>query len=402
MAIRTLVDDIDQLISIYRDGLLEDIIPFWVDHSVDKQFGGYLTSLDRDGSVIDMDKSIWLQGRFVWMLSTLYNTVEPRDEWLDVAKQGIDFLDAHGFDADGRMFFTVTRDGRPLRKRRYVFSEMFTIIAFAEYAKAANEPSYLQRAQELMELAIHYMETPGLLEPKTNPEVRPMKGMSAPMILITTAQVLRGAGGDADYCNEIIQRSISEIERDFIKPDFKAVMETVGPEGETLDCYEGRTLTPGHAIEAAWFIMDEAITQDHSPRLIKIGTDMLDWMFKFGWDEEYGGMLYFRDVVGRPVQEYWHDMKFWWPHNETIIASLLAYHLTGERKFAEMHHKVHEWAFRHFPDPEYGEWFGYLHRDGRLSVPTKGNLWKGGFHVPRMYWKCWQICEAIKAAKSEG
>ena len=138
----------DEFIRIYRDGLLEDIIPFWTRHSVDRECGGFLTSLDRDGTVIDTDKAVWLQGRFVWMLSALHNTVahygiDPKPEWLEIAQHGIDFLDAHCFDDDGRMFFLVTREGKPLRKRRYIFSETFTTIAFAAYAQATGDAALL-------------------------------------------------------------------------------------------------------------------------------------------------------------------------------------------------------------------------------------------------------------------
>jgi N-acylglucosamine 2-epimerase len=81
-------------------------------------------------------------------------------------------------------------------------------------------------------------------------------------------------------------------------------------------------------------------------------------------------------------------MKFWWPHCEAIIATLLAWSLTGDEKYARWHQQVHEWSFRHFADPEFGEWYGYLHRDGRVSAPLKGNMWKGPFHLPRMLWYC--------------
>jgi N-acylglucosamine 2-epimerase len=118
---------------------------------------------------------------------------------------------------------------------------------------------------------------------------------------------------------------------------------------------------------------------------------MLDWMWTRGWDDRYGGIFYFRDVDGKPVQEYWQDMKFWWPHNETIIAALLAWSLTGKEVYGDRHTLIHDWSFQHFPDPVHGEWFGYLHRDGRLSVPLKGNLWKGPFHLPRMQLVGWQI-----------
>ena len=184
-----------------------------------------------------------------------------------------------------------------------------------------------------------------------------------------------------------------------MKPDLRVVLETVGPNGELIDHFDGRMLNPGHAIEAAWFIMDESVQRGGDERLLRIGTTMLDWMWEWGWDTEYGGMIYFRDVKHLPVQEYWQDMKFWWPQNETIIGTLLAYHLTGDEKYARWHAQIHDWTYAHFPDPEYGEWYGYLHRDGRLSVALKGNMWKAGFHVPRMQWKCWQILEEMKRVR---
>ena len=192
-----------------------------------------------------------------------------------------------------------------------------------------------------------------------------------------------------------IDGSIEEIERDFMKPEFEAVLETVGPNGEFIDHFDGRMMNPGHAIEAAWFILQEAQHRQGDQHLVQLGTTILDWMWRQGWDEAYGGLLYFRDVKGLPVQEYWQDKKFWCPHNEAIIATLLAYQMTGDPKYAQWHQMVHDWSYAHFPDPVYGEWFGYLHRDGRLSVPLKGNMWKGPFHLPRMQLRCWQILQEM-------
>jgi N-acylglucosamine 2-epimerase len=184
-----------------------------------------------------------------------------------------------------------------------------------------------------------------------------------------------------------IDRCIDEIERLFVKPEYEAVMESVAPNGDVVDHFDGRLLNPGHAIEAAWFIMQEGHFRQNTT-LIQLGCSMLDWMWQRGWDEQFGGLFFFRDLIGKPVQEYWHDMKFWWPHNETIIATMMAYTLTGDPKYAQWHQLVHDWSHLHFADPDYGEWFGYLHRDGQLANPSKGNLWKSCFHHPRMQWMC--------------
>ncbi len=386
---------LDHLVSVYRDGLLDSVIPFWMKNAIDGECGGYLNCLDQDGTVLSTDKPMWAHGRFVWMLSTLYTTVEQRPEWLEAAEHGVRFMRKHAFDEDGRMFFSTTREGKPLRKRRYIFTETFGLVALAAYAQASGDERAKQEARQLYELIIRHITEPGLLEPKVVPETRQMKGLAVPMIMTVSSQVLRDTIGHP-LCEEWIDRSIDEIERDFLKPEFEAVLEAVGPSGEFLDTLEGRMICPGHSIEAAWFILHESKHRNGDARLRDLGLRILDWSWKQGWDPEYGGLLYYRDARNLPCTEYWHDMKFWWPHNEAVIATLLAYQLTGDEKYSEWHAMVHDWTHERFPDPEHGEWFGYLHRDGRLSTRVKGNMWKGPFHVPRMQWYCWQLLDEMQ------
>jgi N-acylglucosamine 2-epimerase len=380
-----------ELIKTYRDGLLNDTLPFWMTHCIDRQHGGFMMSLDRNGTVVDTDKSVWQQGRFTWLLGELYNNVERRDDWLELAKHGARFMDAHCFDAaDARMWFHLTRDGRPIRKRRYAFSESFAAIAYGELAKATGEEQYAIKAKNAFHRFIDHNLNPLGVEPKFT-DTRPSKGIGFPMITIVTAQELRESI-ELPEANEWIDRSIDDICRNHLKHDIECVMETVSPNGEMIDHFDGRTLNPGHAIEGAWFIMREGQMRGDQ-KLVQTGCTMLDWMWERGWDDEYGGILYFVDVNGGPVQEYWHDMKFWWPQNEAIIATLLAYSLTGDAKYADWHSKVHDWTYDHFPDREFGEWFGYLHRDGSVSSTLKGGMWKGPFHMPRMQLTCWKILE---------
>lgn len=378
---------------MYRETLLNDVIPFWLRHGVDREYGGIITSLDRDGTVLDTDKSVWFQGRAAWMFATLYNTVESREEWLEAALSCRDFSRRHCFDSCGKMYFTVTREGRPLRMRRYVFSEAFAAIANAAIAKATGDAAAANDAVVNFAAFLRYSFTPGLMAPKFGME-RPAKSIGSLMIAIAIAQELRANLGDIAVegrsCTEWIDVCISEIERDFVKPEHEALMETVGRNGEVLDHFDGRTLNPGHAIEVAWFIMHEGKVRCDR-RLVGLGAQILDWMWQRGWDTEFGGLYYFRDLKGLPVQEYWHDMKFWWPHNEAVIATSLAWNLTGDAKYAAWHRAVHDWSFGHFADPRHGEWFGYLHRDGSVSVRLKGNMWKGPFHLPRMLWYVWKL-----------
>jgi N-acylglucosamine 2-epimerase len=385
------------LAAVYRDSLLDDVIPFWLRHGIDHEHGGYLTSLDRDGTVIDTDKSIWFQGRGAWMFATLYNSVKKNPEWLVVARSGIEFLRLHGAGPGGKLYFTVTRDGRPLRMRRYAYSESFAAIANAAYARAAGDDRAANDAVSHFAAFLSHSFDAGTMPPKVDPATRPTIGIGPLMICIATAQELRENIGEAEVsgrtCSEWIDWAIERIERLFVKAEHEVVMEQVGPNGEIIDHFDGRQLNPGHAIECAWFILHEGSLRDDS-RLVRLGLTMLNWMWKRGWDAEHGGIYYFRDLRGLPVQEYWHDMKFWWPHCEAIIATLLAWTLTGDETYAHWRRQVHDWSFAHFPDPEFGEWYGYLHRDGQVSTTLKGNMWKGPFHLPRMLWYCWRLLEA--------
>lgn len=385
-----------ELFHTYRGGLLEDTFGFWFPRCIDTKNGGYYTCLDQDGGLLQTDKAVWFQGRMAWMLATAYLEIEPNEQWLQWAQSGVEFIEKHCFDTDGRMFYSVTEEGKPLRKRRYQFSETFAIIAFAAYGRASGKEDYIARAENLLRQVLQNAETPGLLEPKTNPQTRPMKGLAWPMILLVTAQELRKYC-PGDFVEHLIENCINEIERDFVKPQMQCVLEVVAPDGGFIDNLDGRCVNPGHSIEAGWFILEEARLRGNDERLIRLGRQIIDWSLKLGWDEEHGGIFYFRDARGLPCTEYWHDMKFWWPHNEAIIATLLAYELTGDESYAQWHQRIHRWNEAHFPDREHGEWFGYLHRDGSVSTRVKGTMYKGCFHLPRMQLIASQIVQRLSA-----
>ena len=386
-----------RLAKSYREDLVADVLPFWLKHGRDRQQGGILSALNRDGSVIDSDKSVWVQGRTAWTFATCYHTVESKAEWLEFSSECLRFIEDHCRGPQGKLYFTVTRDGQPLRMRRYVYSEAFAAIGNAAYARATGNPAAKDRAIHYFETYLHYSFTPGVMPPKSEP-TRPSKGLAPLMIAIVTAQDLRELIGEGPVggssCTQWIDRCIDEVERDFFKPDLPALMEIVGPHGELIDHFDGRTLNPGHAIECAWFILHEARHRKGDQRLLRLGLAILDAMWTRGWDTKFGGLLYYTDVRGLPVQEYWAEMKFWWPQAEAIIATLLAWTLTHDAKYARWHEMVHDWAYRVFPDKEFGEWFGYAQRDGTISTALKGNMWKGPFHIPRMQWYCWQLLES--------
>ena len=377
----------------YRDDLVNNIIPFWLKNGLDKVNGGVYTCLDRDGTVMDTTKSVWFQGRFGFIMSFAYNNIEQNPEWLAASKSAIDFIEKHCFDTDGRMFFEITADGVGLRKRRYVFSETFAIIAMAEYSKATGDKSYAVKAVNLIKKVVEWMKTPGVLQPKYTDAMNCI-GHSVTMILINSCARVREVIDDKVLDDQIME-SITNLREKFMHPEFKALLETVAPDGSFIDNITGRLINPGHCIETAWFILEEAKYRLWDKELVDMALTIIDWSWEWGWDKQYGGIINFRDCKGFPQQDYSQDMKFWWPQCESILATLYAYEATGEEKYLEMHKQISDWTYGHFPDHEYGEWYGYLHRDGTVAQPAKGNIFKGPFHVPRMMIKGYMLCNEI-------
>ena len=376
----------------YKKDLCENIMPFWLKNGLDRVNGGIYTCLDRDGSLIDSTKSVWFQGRFAFVCSFAYKTIEKNPEWLAAAKSTIDFIEAHCFDSDGRMYFEVMADGTPLRKRRYVFSESFAAIAMAEYSKASGDKTYAEKALKLFKDIRKFVATPGYMPAKYLDSLQ-AKGHSLVMILINTASRIRNVISDP-VLDQQIEESIASL-KDFMKPEFKALLEMVGPNGEFIDTCNGRVINPGHCIETAWFLLEEAKHRGWEKELTAQALQILDWSWEWGWDKQYGGIINFRDCRNLPPQDYSQDMKFWWPQTEAIIATLYAYEATGDDKYLVWHKQISEWTYAHFPDNECGEWYGYLHRDGTVAQPAKGNIFKGPFHIPRMMIKAYDLCKEL-------
>lgn len=377
----------------YKKDLTENIMPFWMKYGLDRENGGVYTCVNRDGSLMDTTKSVWFQGRFAFVCSFAYNNVEKNQEWLDAAKSTLEFIEKHCFDEQGHMYFSVTAEGKPLRKRRYVFSETFAAIAMSEYALATGDQHWAKRAIQVFEDTQRFLATPGFLPAKFEADVK-LQGHSIVMILINVGSCIRKVVDDPKLTQQI-DESIEKLKKYFIHPEFKCLLETVGENGEFIDTNMTRTINPGHCIETSWFIMEEAKLRGWDKPMFDLALQVFDWSWDWGWDKQYGGIINFRDCKNLPPQDYSQDMKFWWPQCETIIASLYAYLGTGDEKYLYRHERISEWTYAHFPDAEYGEWYGYLHRDGTVAQPAKGNLYKGPFHIPRMMIKGYMLCQEI-------
>jgi N-acylglucosamine 2-epimerase len=378
---------------LYRAELLEQVLPFWVANSPDRGNGGYFTCLDREGKVFDTDKFIWLQGREVWCFSYMYREVEPRKEWLEMALLGADFLEKYGRDAQGNWYFSLTRDGKPLIQPYNIFSDCFACMAFAALYRIRPEERYKKIAVDTFHRILERQHNWKGDYNKAYPGTRPLRNFSLPMILCNLSLELEPIIGSGPV-NELIPQVIHDVMEVFYQPETGLILENVSPDGQPVDCFEGRLLNPGHSIEAMWFVMDLG-KRLGDERLVRRAVDIMLRSLEFGWDPEHGGIFYFLDAKGHPPQQLEWDQKLWWVHVEALVALAKGYAATGDERCRNWFVQLHNYTWRHFRDEGGGEWFGYLNRQGEVLLPLKGGKWKGCFHIPRALFQVWKTLEQL-------
>ena len=332
------------------------------------------------------------------MFSVLYNRVERREGWLEIARGGAEFLAKYGMDEGGNWYFSLTREGRPLVAPYNIFSDCFAAMAFAQYAAASGDEGARDIAVRTYENILKRKAEPKGKYAKRVAGTRDMKSMAVPMILANVSLEM-GDLLEKERTEEVLDICVEEVMQEFLDEERGILYENVRPGGGHLDCFEGRLVNPGHGIEAMWFLMDVGRRRGDE-RLIERCIEVVLKTLEFGWDEKYGGIFYFLDAEGKPVQQLEWDQKLWWVHLEALVALGMAYAETKDEKIWEWNERVHGWAWGHFPDAEYGEWFGYLNRAGEVLLDCKGGKWKGCFHVPRAMYLCWKEFEKM-AGKEE-
>ena len=384
-----------ELATLYKDTLLNNVVPFWEQNSIDWEAGGYFTCLDRSGKVYDTDKFIWLQNRQVWTFSMLYNRVEQRSDWLKIAGHGANFLAEHGRDAQGNWYFALDRSGQPLVQPYNIFSDCFAAMAFSQYALADGESWAKDVAIQAYQNVLRRKDDPKGQYNKTYPGTRSLKSLAVPMILANLTLEMSWLL-PSEELDRVLDLTVREVMTDFLDKERGLMFENVAPDGSHVDCFEGRSIAPGHGIEAMWFIMDIA-NRRQDPDTINQAVDVVLNILNFAWDDKYGGIYYFMDADGHPPQQLEWNQKLWWVHVETLVALAMGYRLTGRAACWEWYQKVHEYTWTHFADAEHSEWFGYLDRQGEVLLNLKGGKWKGCFHVPRALLMCWREFEELAA-----
>ncbi|PCJ56143.1 MAG: N-acylglucosamine 2-epimerase [Planctomycetota bacterium] len=381
--------------AFYYDQLVNKILPFWENNSIDKEFNGYFTCLNEDGSVYDTDKFIWLQARQVWVFSKLYNDLNQNESWKDIATSGVKFLTEHGQDPDGNWYFSLNQSGKPLMAPYNIFSDCFAAMALSEYAKLNKDMELKEKSLKTFQNIQKRSSEPNNKYKKAITENRGFHSLSLPMISLNLQLEMNWILDSKDFLTKINAQAHQIIDRHLDK-NLNIFLENIAINTIDQDTFQGRLISPGHGIETTWFLMDVGLlTNDTS--LIDKSISILLSTLEYGWDSKYGGLFYFMDKHNKPMQELEHDQKLWWVHQEALIATAMGWRIQQNEDCQKWFKKLHDYAWDHFNDPKHGEWFGYLHRTGEKLNTSKGGKWKGCFHTPRAIYRCYKELKMIES-----
>ncbi len=370
---------VQQCLDLYKRSLLDDVVPFWMRHGVDPEHGALLNCLDDSGKVLSRDRYLWSQGRGLWTFSALYNRIDQKPEWLDVAHGIASYLKSNGRDAEGRWMYRLSEGGEVLDRDISIYVDGFILNGLSEYILATRDAEARVIALETYENVDNRIRTPGSYGIAPYELAKGVKTLGIPMIF------------SFFYCGfaKAIQRpdiywrgvELAQEVFGFYDSERDALLEFASAEGGRAGIPEGSVSVPGHAIEAMWFLIS-IFEETGDYQGIHRCCELIRRHIELGWDEEYGGIRLAVDVDGKePVCWRKADYKPWWVQVEALIATAYAYLHTRDDLFIEWHRAIRDYAFSHYPVAT-GEWTQWLDRTGRkgdsAALPVKDP-----FHLPR-------------------
>ncbi len=377
-----------------RAELFDSVVPFWERHVVDTAHGGYHDHLDRDGTPYDEIKHVGLQAQALWFFSRLVSEVERRPQWVAAARSGAELLVRKARRADGRVFATLTRDGRGASLAGSPRNDLFVANALAEWARASGDAADLELARQALESALALARASRTPDPKEFPGAVALSTLDTLTLAFDALDSfeLASPGYVADH--ERFWRARARLH---VRSEFDLVLEHVALDGSVLPGPEGRLVCPGRWLVAARQLFERAAAAGDTHGVDE-ALDAMESALDFGWDGDDGGLYLYLDREGySPVQIEW-SRKLAWVHSAALLATLSAYSATRAPRWLERFEQVADYTLSHFPDATHGEWFASLDRRNFVSQRFKSGPRKGGFSTPRTLLRCDQLLGGLIAS----
>ena len=385
--------------------LVDDVLAWWCAHGPDPQHGGVLTCWDNAGGrLVSTDKYTWSQGRWAWLTARLALAADrgvldvDADWWARQSEATARFLADHVLLPDGRTAFVTTRAGEPFEPvpggglHTSVFADLFVALGFAGLAQLRPDDGWGPRSVDILRRSAAAIAA-GDFRSEPYPVARGHLSFGLPMILVGVGeQVFRATG--AGEAAAVVREAAERIEERFRTGDDVAEMPRA--DGTDDGSLLARHRTPGHVLEAVWFLHHARDLLGASPLadpavLVPIAAHALE----VGWDGEHGGLLRYTDAAGgapagrrtddpyeQLVVSTW-DTKLWWPHAEALYTTAVLARTTGDPGMQRWHERLREYTLGVFPDGPGREWTQVRDRTGAPLDKTVALPVKDPFHVAR-------------------
>ena len=372
----------------YKNYLLNGIMSFWENRTKDNEFGGYFTCFDRQGNLTDPKKYIWFQGRQLWIFSALSNVFQD-EKWMLLANHGRNFLVQHAYAGNGRWNYQLTQEGKVEIGTNSIYSDLFVLSGLAEYAIAAKsdkDEKLILDTYKSIEKNVYNMDFKEIYHNVWNPKY---KKHGLYMITLIVAPIVSKVIGD-EKTKGLIDHCLENILYVFAKDEHETLFEAVGRNGEYMDDDEGHITYPGHTFESCWASIFEG-RRRHDQSIIDRAVKIFDWAYRWGHDDQYGGIYSYVDVKNKTPKQFdwnketnmsWDDKNFW-VNAEAIAVTAAVFSETKNMDNFSRFIDISDWTYKHFFDQRYGEWYAELFRDGTIKRSDKGTIWKAAYHVPR-------------------
>lgn len=370
----------------YGKYLTDEILPHWLSISKDEEFGGVFNVFDENSKVATTDKLVWFLGREMWSYAMTYRLVEPRPEYIEMCEHLYAFLKKIT-PPDGRLPFTVTRDGKTKREQNagngvFYYSEMFCAMGCAQYYRICKREEVWESAELYFDVAYDLYQKNKFTTQEDAEE--DCKALGLHMAMIAMVQFVRNVGRNYEKFDAAARDVMTEMmSGGFINEEKKCVNEYKPFGNEKLTTWVADMCYPGHVYEAAWFVFCEGEVQNDD-RIREYGKKLLDYAMPEGF-EELTLLIPTDRNLSKPLAEDLIDTYRHWPNQEAVVAFSMAYYMFGEEKYLDLAKRLEEEAFAYFADREDGRWYISINKsEGKVTErKNKAGHIEGPFHLER-------------------
>ena len=229
----------------HRYWLFDDFLPFMDKYVIDHDLGGFMTTVDRDGTQVDSNKRTWFEGRGIWVYSYLYNKIKQDPKYLEAAQKSADFIMKQNPLGKELMPVGFTKEGKPLENAPdpIFYGDVFVANGFQELSRIKGKEKYWDMAKQILLKCVDiYDNRPGYgdLPPKPGFAVKVRSEVKTPaenqpgverprvmghwMVLLNCAQQMLETRTDPEV-EKIAKRSVEAIVDYHYNPEYGLINE---------------------------------------------------------------------------------------------------------------------------------------------------------------------------------